>query len=279
LAPFLKMENKMRRTRLGLIVGALGLVILLFNLPKIVVDNERDLGREENSIKEEPVHDIIIPKSLENQISLLRENFETAVDPEKSAIFADSLANLFAGINKWDSAAVYFEWNAVKHPSDFNRRKAGEAYYNALGTTVDEELALEFSRKAQTYFEKVLENEPDNLEVKNKLAMTFVTSSNPMEGILLLRKIVTEHPRNEEALLNLGMLSMQSGQWDKAVERFETLTEINEDNLKAHFYLAVSSLRLGDTEKAKSHFSIVKDRDKDPEVQANVDSYLEDIDN
>ena len=269
----------MRRTRLGLIVGALVLVVILFSLPKIVVDNESDLGQDVNIKEVEPIHDIIIPESLENQISLLRENFESAVDPEKSAIFADSLANLFAGLNRWDSAAVYFEWNAVKHPSNFNRRIAGEAYYNALGTTVDEELALEFSRKAQTYFEKVLENEPDNLEVKNKLAMTFVTSSNPMEGILLLRKIVTEYPGNEEALLNLGMLSMQSGQWDKAVDRFETLTEINDDNLKAHFYLAVSSLRFGDTEKAKFHFTIVKDRDQDPEIQANVDSYLEEIDN
>ena len=44
-----------------------------------------------------------------------------------------------------------------------------------------------------------------------------------MQGIMMLREVLEEDPKNELALFNMGMLSIQSGQYDKAVERLVEL--------------------------------------------------------
>ena len=40
-------------------------------------------------------------------------------------------------------------------------------------------------------------------------ALKLVNSSNPMEGVFMLRKILEEDPKNKEVLFNLGVLSIQ----------------------------------------------------------------------
>ena len=124
---------------------------------------------------------------------------------------------------------------------------------------------------------EILENHPERLDLKTKIAMTYVSSQNPMQGILLLREVIESDPENEEALYNLGLLSRQSGQLDKAIERFSKIVSINPDHIQARFLLAVTYLDLGESNKAKEQFEIVKRTNDDPAVQATVDSYLEKI--
>ena len=68
---------------------------------------------------------------------------------------------------------------------------------------------------------------------------------------------------------------MQSAQYDKAVERFERVIELNPDNLQAQYFLGVSYFETGEMRKAREQFELVKSMDADPEVQAAADSYLE----
>ena len=98
-----------------------------------------------------------------------------------------------------------------------------------------------------------------------------------MQGVMMLREILQQDPQNEQALFNLGVLSMQSGQYDKAVERFSNLVELYPKNTQAHFFLGVSYLETGASDKAKEQFLRVKSLDDNPSVQATVDSYLEDM--
>jgi Flp pilus assembly protein TadD len=63
------------------------------------------------------------------------------------------------------------------------------------------------------------------------------------------------------------------------VERFTKLIAVNPENSRAHFYLGLSYLELDQKQLAKEHLLKVKELEKDPEVLANVDSYLEDIEN
>ena len=93
----------------------------------------------------------------------------------------------------------------------------------------------------------------------------------------MLREVIAEDPENEFALFNLGMLSIQSRQFANAVERLEKLVAVNPKHLQGQLLLGVAYMNNNEREKARAQFEKVKKMDKDPSVQATVDSYLKDL--
>ncbi len=272
----------MLRTRIILFFSAIVLVALIFSLPRVVVDNEENKIKSVESANSSDTpatdaHTNELQPELQVQADKLKENIRVAENVEKSIIFADSLARLYMEANKFDSAAKFIEIIADKSPSEANWFRAGDVYYDAYGFAMDKQKQELLGEKARFYFGKVLEQSPDNLDAKNKLAMTYLSTSNPMQGIMMLREILEKDPNNEQAMFNLGILSMQSGQYDKAVERFSKLTQLYPNNTQAQFFLGVSYKEVGNIEKAKEQFMLVKSLDSDPAVQATVDSYLSDM--
>lgn len=88
-------------------------------------------------------------------------------------------------------------------------------------------------------------------------AVSLVQSgSNPMEGIMLLREVLAEDSTNVEALLYLGMFSVQSGQLDKARERFETILTYDPNQLDAHWQLGELDFDAEDYSSSARHFSV-----------------------
>ncbi|HEX6222808.1 MAG TPA: tetratricopeptide repeat protein [Chryseolinea sp.] len=269
----------MLKTRILLIVGSAIVIWLIFLLPKVVVNNEAALdGNPQDSAgtsAPQESHTQAPPEVLA-AIRQLREQIGDSWPKEKNAIFADSLANLYNTAGKFDSAA----WFAEEASKFFNTTeswiKAGDNYYQAYTFALDQDKQGQLAEKAREFFKKVLDANPKNLEVKTKLAMTYV-SSNPMQGVTMLREVLAEDPSNELALLNMGMLSIQSGQYERAAERLEELVKINPDHAQGQLLLGIALMNTGDKAGARQQFEKVKQMDKDPAVQATVDSYLNDL--
>jgi Flp pilus assembly protein TadD len=113
--------------------------------------------------------------------------------------------------------------------------------------------------------------------VKTNKAMTYLGSGSPMQGIAMLREVIAENPRHEPALFNMGMLYIQSGQYDRAVERLNELLKVNPNHTQGHLLLGIALMNTGEKVRAREEFVKVKNMDKDPAVQATVDSYLQDL--
>lgn len=276
----------MLQKRIILTVSAIALTFILFILPKVVVENDQDgleanaTGSSSEASQDEPNnfdHGIELDENLLHQISHLRESLDNSEINKKSITFADSLVILFRQGGKLDSAAKYLEWKALNFPNEENLLNAGLGYYEAFGFAVDRNKLNYLGEKTRNYLNQILEKDTDRLDLKAKIAMTYVSSSNPMQGILMLREVVEVDPENIEAIFNLGLLSRQSGQYDKAVERFEKLVTIDETNIQARFLLGLSYLDLSDKVKAKKHFEIIKNTANDPAVLSTVESYLKEI--
>jgi len=269
----------MVKTRILLVVGSALVIWLIFLLPKVVVDNEANLGQNstDSSAANESaeMHTEVSPETLE-AIRQLRGAVSGGLTNEKNAIFADSLAKLYANAGKFDSAA----WFAEEASKFFNTTEswinAGDQYYQAYTFAVDEAKQEQLAEKARVFFQKVLDSNPSNLEVKTKLAMTYLSSS-PMKGVTMLREVLAADPKNELALLNMGMLSIQSGQHERAVERLEELVKVNPNHAQGHLLLGIALMNTGDRVRAKQQFEKIKQMDSDPSVQATADSYLEDL--
>jgi Flp pilus assembly protein TadD len=99
-------------------------------------------------------------------------------------------------------------------------------------------------------FDKIEDKDPNSVEAQGKIAMTWVNSETPMKGILKLRELADKNPTNEYLAYQLGMLSFQSGQFEKAVARFESVIKLNKENVNAFFYLAQSLKELGRKKEA-----------------------------
>lgn len=271
----------MLRTRILMIVIS-GIVIwLIFLLPKVVVDNESELSSDTvtrgDSLPEAVnVHTQTSPE-LRQRISSLRAKYQAIKEKEKSAIFADSLASRYNEAGKFDSAAWFAEEAAMFFNNAESWAKVGDQYYQAYTFALDQTRQKQMAESAREFYQKALDEDPSNLDVKTKMAMTYLSSSSPMQGIMMLQEVLVADPQNEGALFNMGMLSIQSGQYDKAIERFEDLVKINPSHIQGQLLLGVAYMNAGDRKKAKTQFEKVKELDTDPSVQATVDSYLKDL--
>jgi tetratricopeptide (TPR) repeat protein len=269
----------MSKTRIILIATSIILVVALFFLPKAVVENDSQLqaegtGQNTAALPGSPHNET--PQSLRKDINRLRARYLSALPEEKNAIFADSLAALYNQAGLFDSAAWFAERAATFFKTDESLLKAGNAYYDAYTFALDAGKQKALAEKAREVYGQVLNKQPDNLEVKTKMAMTYLSSA-PMKGVGMLREVLAKDPRNELALFNMGMLSIQSTQYSKAVEWLEKLINVNGNHLQGNLLLGVAYLNTGDKAKARQQFEKVKKMDKDPSVQATADSYLEEL--
>jgi tetratricopeptide (TPR) repeat protein len=267
----------MLRTRIILIVVSMLLIAGLFLLPKAVVENENQLtGSATDSVGKQDPHEAA-PEELLHQISELRRTHQMTSESQKRAIFADSLASLYTEAGKFDSAGWYAEQAAKFFNNEKSWFKAGDGYYQAYTFALEAEKQAQLAEKTREQFTRVLELNPRNLDAKTKMAMTYLSSGNPMQGITMLREVLTDDPKNQLAMFNLGMLSIQSGQNQRAVERLTELLEINPAHIQGQLLLGLAYMKLGEKKKAKEQFEKVKKMDQDPAVQATADSYLKDL--
>ncbi|HYG03133.1 MAG TPA: tetratricopeptide repeat protein [Chryseosolibacter sp.] len=268
----------MIKTRVILIVLCAGIIWLLFQLPKSVVENEASVAQTTgDSVSAHIETHVQAPKEVSARIRELRGVWMENTSNEKNAIFADSLASLYRTSSRFDSAGWFSEEAAKFFNTADSWIKAGDDYYQAYTLAIDESKQDAFAVKARSFYQKVMDEDPNNLEIKTKMAMTYLSSSNPMQGITMLREVLRKDPQNELALFNMGMLSIQSRQFDKAVERLTQLVKINPTHIQGQLLLGIAYLNMGDNDHAREQFNLVKEMDKDPAVQATVDSYLNEL--
>ncbi|BDD06093.1 tetratricopeptide repeat protein [Aureibacter tunicatorum] len=282
----------MNKSRIILLVVALGLSGALYTLPKYVVEDENGTENGVSQVEEHSADDghdhsdhdgemashmSLMTEEKKEKLEKMTFSFNNSQSPEEKSIFADSLRTLYASVGRLDSAVKYAELAIPENPNAENLRVVADAYYEVFSVAMSAEQAKDYGSKAQTYYEKVMEEWPDSLGVKTRLAMTYLPTGQPMKAARMLKDVLKQEPEHEEALYNLGMMSIQSFQYDKGVERFQALLKIDPQNLQARYYLAVCYAELGKKESAKAEFNQVKNMSDDPVVHSTVDNYLKQL--
>jgi tetratricopeptide (TPR) repeat protein len=257
----------------------------LYSLPRIVVSTqerkqvgEKDSTRAQSPVAEEgiaastPSNTHIEPLTAEQEhtVSKLVQQYTSATDSKEKVKVGLQLSDFYLDIRKFDSAAKYAEAVAMLEPTEQNLLRAGDRYYDAFGFAAESKKTANLGGKTREWYQKALDKNPNLLSAKANLAMTYVSTETPMQGIMLLREVLAADPTNEVALFNLGLLSMRSNQYEKAIERFRQLLKVRPANFKARFYLGVSLAQTGKNKEALEELSIVKQQEKDPTIQAAI---------
>lgn len=229
------------------------------------------------SKKQEDTHAMSLSPAKQEKVNQWRQQWQSSSKAKPAFWAVDSMAIAFVEVGLYDSAALYREAVANMAPTAEHRIAAGDVNYDAYTLALNEERKKKYLDAARKWYTAVTDADAKNLDAKSKLALTFVDSDNPMQGILMLRDVVKENPNHELATYNLGLMSMRTRQWDKAVERFQKLAEINPQSTQAYFYLGVSYKELGETDLARKALQQAKALTKDEAVLSSIDDALEQL--
>lgn len=187
------------------------------------------------------------------------------------------LGEMFFKASVFDSSAYYFEQIAISNPGTENWLRSGDAYLQAYTLTLNAAKAEELAEKTRESYSQALKFDPSNLHARTNTALTYVSSANPMRAINILREVLDQQPNYLPAIISLGKLSMQSGQFDKAAERFKEVLRIDRNNIDGKIGLAYSYIELSKTEDAKILLNELLEEDIDRVVKDEVRKTLNNL--
>lgn len=180
-------------------------------------------------------------------------------------------------------ASVYSEEQAELINTSAAWLKTGDNYMSVFyAMQLSPEVTAFLVTSARNCYEKAIELDAVNTDATIGLATTYMETTGagteqPMQGVTLLLNIVKEDPNNVRAQLILGRYGIMSGQFEKAVQRLETVVTLDPKNSEAFFYLGEAYNGLGDLSKAIESFEKCRSLVDDPEFSARIDTYIEQL--
>jgi len=272
----LSKNTKLAQLSLGILAAVLVVIVLIAPARKKKLLSAKPAQAVETSIEQ-----IIsnakadLSPSQVSSIATWELALNNARDEDKFA-YMDTLAMNWIVLKQPFIAGHYYKQISTVNTNVANLVKSARQYYSSFNSSGNDEIKSTSLKTATELFEKALSLEPDNQEIKLDLALCFVENKdNPMQGIMLLRELIKANPQNENALFNLGVLSMRSGQYEKAIERFEEILAISEKRHELLLYIADSYVQLGEKDKAIVYFSRFKSKTQDKGLIDEIDSYIE----
>jgi tetratricopeptide (TPR) repeat protein len=269
----------LRLKQIIVVSGALILIVLLlFANTKPPLKKEEAKSSEHSAPNSEGLSSLVenaklVLTSAQKQTILKMEDAIKASTDKKSAYekiitFADSLKQPIL-------SSYYMERAAIASPVENNWNEAGNRYYASTRFAKEADKAVLYA-KARECFEKTVELNPKNTDAKINIAACYVEgSSEPMKGITMLREIEkTADSNNINLQLNFAFFSEKSGQWDRAIKRFEKVLKIKPDFIEAYLHLADAYEQKGDKAKAIESLETYMSKTDDVTAKTEIQEYI-----
>ncbi len=271
---------------IGLIIVLMGLLLSL-NIKGLVKDRGQNSGGTtvpasgpNSNLTIEGISETAkqsLNANLAQQISELETALKSAASANQKLELQKQLAQKWDDVNQPVPSALYYEAIAQKESTYANWLKAGDLFTIAYQGTQDTLIQPALTQKATNAYQKAMNLQPNSLDAKTGLGVALVSGTpNPMQGIQLLLSVVKEDPKNIKANLNLGLFSMKSGQYDKAINRFKTVLDQKPDP-ESWFYLASSYENLGMKSEAIAAYEKSKELAANPALTKFIDQKVQEL--
>lgn len=221
--------------------------------PKVLTDNHQ----ETSVLTTDSI--LLLSKQILNPEQLVRLNslenlvVRGDVNSQKLAVY-HQLAHFWKdSARSFEPYAWYESEIARLENSEKSLNFAAHLFLDNLRTERNEPLKKWKAKQAKDLFERSLSINPGNDSSTIGLGSCYLfgnISENPMEGILMIRKVIDKDSSNVYANMMLGYGSLISGQYDKAIARFEKVASMHPDNLEAILNLAEAFEQKGDKSSA-----------------------------
>ncbi|KLT64947.1 M48 family metallopeptidase [Pedobacter sp. BMA] len=220
----------------------------------------------------------VLNKNLATDITALENSYKGASGTEKTDL-AKQLAQKWDDVEQITPSALYLEVVAQNEPSSKTWLAAGNQFIKAFESTQDSLAQPALLQKANTSYKNALEKDATNIEAKTGLGVTIVNGLGaPMQGIAMLLEVVAKEPKNVKANMNLGLFSIKSGQFDKAIPRFKTVIA-ESPTPEAYFYLGTALENLGKNKEAVEAYLNSKKLAANPTLSSFIDKKVAELKN
>ena len=179
---------------------------------------------------------------------------------------------------------AYYTGEAAKlEKSEKKLTFAAQLFLQSLRGQDDPAFTGWMATDAKELFEKALELDPNNDSSKVGLGASYIFGSqagNPMEvmqGIQRILEVAHRDSTNMYAQLMLGWGGLESGQYDKAIERLTTVVRHQPANIEAILLLAEVYQQKGDKADAINWYQAAKKQlgEHDPEMLKEIDQRIQ----
>jgi tetratricopeptide (TPR) repeat protein len=223
--------------------------------------------------------------SIKDSVSMevwasLKESMIQADSSEARLFMLSDLSRKFDSLGFPLIGAHYFSKLANRINDENSWFNAGLRFYEFAATNEDTAMQMYATKEAIVAFEKVIALNENNIEAKNALAICYIQNDmDIMKGVQLLKDVTKRDSNNIEANYTLGMLSMRSGQVDKAVGRFETLVKLQPMNPEFHYYLGEAYNQMGKKKDALREYETFKTLVPDEGAKKNIEVTINNLKN
>lgn len=252
------------------------LAILLYLAPKQLQEEQTIITADYSSLIEE-AKNALVP-AQKTAIEKLEKEAAEEKEVKTRIVLLDSLRKLWLHNKNPTIYAAYGKSVAEIANTEQGWMAAAEDFMKAGRFSKDANKAIMYKGAVECY-EKALAMNPASLSAKTKLGTCYVESSSllgnqPMKGISLLREVIRQDSNNIEANLQLGLFSVTSQQFDKAIDRFNRILKIDSTHIDIYVYLGDTYLQMGDKVKAIESYENYKTKVKDSLIVKDIEEYI-----
>jgi len=216
-----------------------------------------------------------LPKTVADTVTSLENELSATRDSSRMAVVFDKLSKIWDRRQQPQVAAWYMAKSAIFENSEKKLTFAGQLFLRLMENEAVASVQLADAREAVACLEQSLKINPNNEETKLAVATGYIEGTGePMRGVQILLAITREKPDDIPANLLLGRMSIQSGQFDKAVGRFEVILKQEPENKEALYLLAQAYDGKGDKKKAVELLEKCKKLVNDPEFSKEIDEKI-----
>ena len=242
-----------RKTQIGLLLAALVLFVLLFLAPKTPSVHKTDAEVVNvNDLNKSTIEDYLL-KQVNSLKSEDKELYESLIKQASKSTIDTAFISVVKFWDKFkfpDLASFFVEKIANKVQTSDAFLKAGNRYYYSIRFINDTKEVEILYQSAIRCFNKAIEKDANNTDAKIQLASCYVEDGkDPMRGISLLREIEKTDSNNVKLQLSFAFFSVKSGQFDKAIQRFNKILLIDPLFFEVYLHLADVHERQGDKNK------------------------------
>lgn len=219
-----------------------------------------------------------INANLATEIATL-ENAYQAASGDDQLNAAKVLAQKWDDVEQTIPSALYLEIVANKEQTLNNWLAAGGRLMKAYDTTTDSVTTPVLLQKANMAYTNAFALDSTNLDAKTGLGITIVNGMGaPMSGIAMLLDVVKKDPKNLRANMSLGTFAIKSGQFDKAITRFNDIIAMK-PTPDAYFYLGTAYENLGKNKEAIDAYLSSKKLAANPTLSSFIDKKVAELKN
>lgn len=206
------------------------------------VEKSRVLVKQSTSIESllRNAHGALSP-NIKNQLGEIDVLMERATSDEERLELKERQAGLWFQANQWAISGHYAEEIAEQRQTVEAWSIAGTTFTRCIQMEQDEKVKAFCADHARSAFDQALLIEPKNPDAELNKALTYIyrpDGDNPMAGIQMLLAIKNDYPDYAPVYRTLGRFAIQTGQYEKALERLRQAYSLEKDAGKVSCLLA-----------------------------------------